>query len=121
MSMDGRFIDALARELASELADGRVNKIYQLSRADFLFMVRAQAKNLSLYVSLSPQSARVHLTGFEYDRPGTPSGFCMLLRKHLESGTIRAVECVNADRVIRFTIENNNDFGERVRIYLIVE
>ncbi|MCK7485752.1 MAG: NFACT family protein [Bacillus subtilis] len=56
-----------------------------------------------------------------YDRPGTPSGFCMLLRKHLESGTIRKVECVNADRVIRFTIENNNDFGERVNVLLIVE
>ncbi len=121
MSMDGRFIDALVHELARELADGRVNKIYQLSRADFLFMVRAQGKNQGLYVSLSPQAARVHLTAHEYDKPGTPSGFCMLLRKHLESGTIRAVECLNADRVIRFTIENNNEFGERVNLFVIVE
>lgn len=121
MSMDGRFIHALAQELDRELADGRINKIYQLSRADFLFLVRAGSKNRSLYLSLSPQTARVHLTAYDYDKPAAPSGFCMLLRKYLEGGTILRVENVNADRILRFSIENNNDFGEKIFFALIIE
>ncbi|MFA5006069.1 MAG: NFACT family protein [Candidatus Izemoplasmatales bacterium] len=121
MSMDGRFIDALAKELNRELADARINKIYQLSRADFLFNIRALGKNSGLYLSLSPQAARLHLTDADFDRPAAPSGFCMLLRKHLESGTIRRVECLNNDRIIRLSIENNNEFGERVLVGVVVE
>jgi predicted ribosome quality control (RQC) complex YloA/Tae2 family protein len=121
MSMDGRFLCALAGELDEELAESRINRIYQLSRADFLFLVRGGSKNKKLYVSLSPQNARAHLTSFDYDKPAIPSGFCMLLRKHLEGGIIRGVTQMNADRILRIEIENVNDYGVVATYAVIVE
>lgn len=121
MSMDGRFIEKLANELNDRIGNGRINKIYQLSKSDFLFIVRSSSKTESLYLSVSPQIARIHLTDFSYDKPQSPTGFCMLLRKYLENGQIKQVEALNADRIIQITIENSNDFGEKVFFKAIVE
>lgn len=119
--MDGRFIRKLSDELNNRIGNGRINKIYQLSKSDFLFMVRSSTKNESLYLSLSPQIARLHLTNFSYDKPQTPSGFCMLLRKYLENGQIKLIEALNEDRIIQISIENSNDFGEKVIYLAIIE
>ncbi len=120
MSMDGRFIDKLATELNTTLTNGRINKIYQLSKSDFLLLVRAQ-KNESLYLSLSPQLARLHLTHYTYDKPQTPSGFCMLLRKYLENGIIRKIDTVEYDRIIKIVVQNANDFGEKKTYNIFIE
>lgn len=119
--MDGRFIDKLALELNERLTQGRINKVYQLSKSDFLFLVRSNTRNESLYLSLSPQIARLHLTEFSYDKPQTPSGFCMLLRKYLEGGQIVNICTLNDDRIIQITIENNNDFGEKMTYFVVIE
>lgn len=121
MSMDGRFISKLTDELNNQIGNGRINKIYQLSKSDFLFMVRSSSKNESLYLSLSPQIARLHLTNFSYDKPQAPSGFCMLLRKYLENGQIKQIEALNEDRIIQIIIENSNDFGEKVIYFAVIE
>ena len=119
--MDGRFIDKLALELNERLIQGRINKVYQLSKSDFLFLIRSNTRNESLYLSLSPQIARLHLTDFSYDKPQTPSGFCMLLRKYLEGGQITDISALNDDRIIQIKIENNNDFGEKMTYYGVIE
>lgn len=121
MSMDGRFIEKLANELNDRIGNGRINKIYQLSKSDFLFVVRSSSKTESLYLSVSPQIARIHLTDFNYDKPQSPTGFCMLLRKYLENGQIKQIEALNFDRIVQITIENSNDFGEKVIYKAIVE
>jgi len=121
MSMDGRFIEKLAIELNERIGFGRINKIYQLSKSDFLFVVRSSSKTESLYLSLSPQIARLHLTDFSYDKPQSPTGFCMFLRKHLENGLIKNIEALNSDRIIQILIENSNDFGEKIQFKAIVE
>lgn len=121
MSMDGRFIEKLASELNDRIGNGRINKVYQLSKSDFLFVVRSSSKTESLYLSVSPQIARIHLTDFNYDKPQSPTGFCMLLRKYLENGQIKQIESLNYDRIIQITIENSNDFGEKVIFKAIVE
>jgi len=121
MSMDGRFIRKLAQEMNRDLADGRINKIYQLSRTDFLFVVHKDGVSKQWFLSLSPQYARTHLSWNTYDKPASPTGFCMLLRKYLEGGLLKTIESVNEDRIIRSVIENRNDFGEKVSYHLIVE
>ncbi len=121
MSMDGRFIEKLADELNSAIGFGRINKIYQLSKSDFLFVIRSGSKTESLYLSLSPQIARIQLTDHIYDKPLSPTGFCMLLRKYLENGQIKKIAALNGDRIIRLDIENNNDFGEKIPYGVIIE
>jgi len=121
MSMDGRFIHKLAEELNQAIGLGRINKIYQLSKADFLFVVRSSTNTESLYLSLSPQIARIHLSDHLYDKPQLPGGFCMLLRKYLENGQIKKIEALNGDRIVQITIENSNDFGEKITMNAIIE
>ncbi|MDD3126442.1 MAG: NFACT family protein [Candidatus Izemoplasmatales bacterium] len=121
MSMDGRFLFYLAKELNVILHFGRINKIYQLSKTDFLFVVHANGDNYQLYISMSLQNARLHISKKAYDKPATPTGFCMLLRKHLENGVIKDIATINDDRIVKFVVENHNDFGEIVTYFVIAE
>ncbi|MFA5179048.1 MAG: NFACT family protein [Candidatus Izemoplasmatales bacterium] len=121
MSMDGRFLFYLSKELNVILHFGRINKIYQLSKTDFLFVVHANGDNYQLYISMSLQNARLHISKKAYDKPATPTGFCMLLRKHLENGVIKDIATINDDRIVKFVVENHNDFGEIVTYFVIAE
>ncbi len=119
--MDGRFIQKLGMELNNELQSGRVQKIYQLSKTDFLFMVRTPGKTRQLYISLSTSLTRIHLTNMQYDKYDAPGGFCMLLRKYLEGGVITHIFAANNDRIVAINIENRNDFGELITYFLYME
>jgi predicted ribosome quality control (RQC) complex YloA/Tae2 family protein len=121
MSMDGCFIRRLGTELHQDLMSGRLNKIYQLSRTDFLFVVHKNGIALQWFFSLSPQAPRTHLTAKSYDKPASPTGFVMLLRKYLEGGIIREIGSVNDDRILKTVIDIRNDFGEKITYFLIME
>ncbi len=121
MSMDGCFIHRLGWELHHDLASGRLSKVYQLSRTDFLFVVHKDGITLQWFLSLSPQAPRTHLTWKSYDKPAAPTGFAMLLRKYLEGGVIREIGSLNDDRILKTVIDARNDFGEKVTYHLIME
>jgi predicted ribosome quality control (RQC) complex YloA/Tae2 family protein len=48
MSVDGRFIKFLAKELNQELSNGRIQKVSQISSSDFLWMIRNDGQNKNL-------------------------------------------------------------------------
>ncbi len=121
MSMDGRFIEKLTEELNETLSGGRIQKIYQLTDTDFLWMVRTYAGTHKLFMSVSTSMPRIHITNFKYDTPDTPAGFCMLLRKHFESGIIKSIGTINRDRLIDITVETKNELGEIAHLHGIIE
>lgn len=121
MSLDGRFLHFLAAELNQSLANGRIQKIYQLSRTDFLFVIRNEGRTNQLYLSLSTTYPRLYLTKLQYDKPEAPTGFCMLLRKHLERGVIEKIEGLQGDRVVLFMIKCHDDLGSEVIYHLYLE
>ncbi|HOP56825.1 MAG TPA: NFACT family protein [Bacillota bacterium] len=112
MSMDGKFIERLCIELDNNLAGGRIQKIYQLSKTDFLFIVRTPGETKQLYVSVSTSLTRIHLSAMRYDRPENPGGFCMLLRKYLEGGIITSIKSLEGDRIIKILVENHDELGD---------
>lgn len=118
MSVDGRFIEHLANELNEKITNSRINKISQLSKADFLFSLSASG---NLYLSLSTALARVHLVKEKYSNFITPGGFCMFLRKYIEKGVILSVASLNSDRIIEIKINNRNEIGDLMDYYLIIE
>jgi predicted ribosome quality control (RQC) complex YloA/Tae2 family protein len=118
LSIDGRFIEKLALELNDELENIRIQKISQLGKADFLFMLNHE-KNL--YLSLSTATSRLNLTKAKYDTFLNPGGFCMFLRKYIEKGIIKSVNALNSDRVIEIKINNRNELGDMSDYYLIFE
>lgn len=117
MSVDGRFIEQLAKELDSKVRNSRINKISQLAKADFLLSLN----NGNLYISLSTALARVHLVKDKYTNFITPGGFCMFLRKYIEKGIITKIESLEADRIIQIKINNRNDIGDLTDYYVIIE
>ncbi len=121
MSLDGRFLTFLANELNLELKEGRIQKIYQLTKTDFLFMIRSNQKNHQLSISLSTTLSRIHLTKYYVERPDNPSGFCMLLRKYLEGGVIQSIYTIHSDRIIKFEIQNLNEIGDMTNYHLYME
>jgi len=118
MSVDGRFIEHLAKELNQETVNARINKVSQLSKADFLFSL---SNNKNLYLSLSTALARIHLVNDKFTNTLTPGGFCMFLRKYVEKGIVLAVKSLNHDRIIEIKLNNRNDIGDIKDYYLMVE
>ena len=121
MSLDGRFIANLARELDDALTSGRINKIYQLGKADFLFLIRAKSTNQQLFISLLPHIARIRLSMHAYDHAGQPGGFAMFLRKHLEGAAIQSISSLQSERIIVIKLENTSESGEIVTLKMIIE
>ncbi len=121
MALDGRFTKFLAKELNQELNTGRIQRISQLGKTDFLFMIRANNKNKKLYLSLSTSLARINITNNDYKSDYTPGGFCMFLRKHLEGGIIKNIEALNDDRIIKLSLENKNDLGDLTELNVMLE
>ena len=117
MSVDGRFIEYLGKELNQKLTNSRINKISQLAKADFLFSLN----NENLYISLSTALARVHLVKEKYSNFVTPGGFCMFLRKYIEKGIVTKIESLNADRIIQIKVNNRNDIGDLTDYFVIIE
>lgn len=121
LSLDGRFLHHLAQELHQALKNGRIQKIVQLAKTDFLFMIRSVGQTHSLLISLSSGLGRIHLTNKEYDNTFIPSGFCMLLRKHIEGGIIQSIQSMAGDRIIEMVITNISEMGDSVQLSLYVE
>jgi predicted ribosome quality control (RQC) complex YloA/Tae2 family protein len=121
MSLDGRFIHFLCAELSGDLAGGRIQKVYQLSRTDFLLVIRNDRITNQLYLSLSTTYPRLYLTKLHYDKPETPSGFCMLLRKHLEGSLVESITALARDRIVKVAIKGHDDLGGEINYRLFLE
>jgi len=121
MSFDGNIVKRITNELYEILNTGRINKIYQLSKNDLLFVINTKTGKKQLLVSNSPSYSRVHLTEMVYEKPDTPPMFCMFLRKHFESGIIKDIYQITNDRVIVFVVQSRNELGDKVLKKFIVE
>jgi predicted ribosome quality control (RQC) complex YloA/Tae2 family protein len=121
MAFDGVFTHYLVKELNHELLNGRINKIYQISNYELVFVIRANNKTQKLLLSIHPQFSRMHITESDFLYPQEPPMFCMLLRKHLESGIIQSISQKDNDRIILIDIEHLNEIGDKDKKQLIIE
>ena len=89
MSLDGVTLAAIKDEFKNRLIGGRIDKIYQPKPELLTLRIRQPGQNLELLISADPQEPRVHISEENFDNPMNPPAFCMLLRKHIESGRIK--------------------------------
>ena len=120
MAFDGLFTRAIVTEL-QQLVGGRINRVHQPNEYEFVLTMRAQRKNVKLLLSAHPSYARVQLTEETITNPPEPTMFCTILRRHIESGIITAIEQVDNDRIIHFTIASHNEIGDPITRTLIME
>ncbi len=121
MSLDGNIIRHLVKEFNNVLTTGRINKIYQTSKYDLLFLINTKQGKKQLLISSSPSYARIHITERKYEKPDYPPTFCMFLRKQLEGGIIKDISQKENDRIIVFKIEKRNELGDLQNKSLILE
>ncbi|MFA6669255.1 MAG: NFACT RNA binding domain-containing protein [Bacillota bacterium] len=121
MVFDGYTLRCLTIELRKSLINGRIEKIYQPRRDTLLFHLRTGNGRERLLLSANPSNPRVHLTIEGTTGAQHPPMFCMLLRKHLQGGTILSIEQHGLDRVLEFTIRATNQLGEQGQKHLVCE
>ena len=121
MAFDAVFLTAVADELRKTVLDTRIDKVQQPDRFTVLLSVRSREYSGKLLFSLSPSAARVQLTTTSPENPAQPSMFCMLLRKHLVGSRITKIEQPPMERLLDFTLDGTNEFGDPCRRHLIAE
>lgn len=121
MSFDGIVTKAVVEELKTKLLGGRINKIYQQEKDEILLLIHNNRTNYKLVISSSSNNPRVYLTKYSKENPTSPPMFCMLLRKHLISGTILNIEQSSLDRVIFIDISSLDELGEPKEKRIVIE
>ncbi len=120
MSFDGLFLNKVINEF-QKLNSGKITKIYQLAKFDFLFTIRAFNSNYNMYYNMTPDSSRIQLTNLDYEKPKNPSSFTMFLRKHCEGAIIKSITQHRSDRVCCFELTKTSELGFFETKYLIFE
>ena len=121
MAFDGITIANIVTELNQTITGGQINKIAQPENDELIITIKNQRKQYRLFLSASASLPLIYLTETNKPSPLTAPNFCMLLRKHIGSGKIIAIEQPGMERIIRFTIEHLNELGDLCTKYLIVE
>ena len=121
MAFDGITINSIVTELKDKLVGGRVDKVYQPESDEIILSVRSLGKNCKLLLTANPSHPRLHLTEITRDNPMEPPLFCMVLRKHIQSGKILEITQPNFDRIVNIKIEALNEMGDYTLKTLVLE
>ena len=87
MAFDGAFLYKTVSEL-KEACDSHIDKIYQPSKDELVFLLRKKDFCKRLLISVKQGSARIQFTENKYENPKSPPMFCMLMRKYLSSAKL---------------------------------
>ena len=118
-------IEVAKEELSDLLTGGRINKIAQTDTSELVLTIKPMMEKgggqVRLYLSADPSLPLCYLTEKARQAPLTAPAFCMLLRKHIQSGRIVSVTQPGLERIIRFEIEHLNEMGDLSRHILVIE
>jgi predicted ribosome quality control (RQC) complex YloA/Tae2 family protein len=96
-------IAAATKELQPQVADSRVNNIYQFDQKTVVFKLhKPDQPNLRLVIEAG---RRIHTTSYAEESPAEPPPFCMMLRKYLRDAWLRNVEQYEFERIVSVTFE----------------
>lgn len=121
MALDGLFISKLRAELEINLSGSRVEKIYQPSKDELIFVMRYPGGQRRLFISARADCPRIHFMTRNIENPAKPPMFCMLLRKLLGGARFNGVEQIGLDRILFLKFLSKNEMGDDVELILAVE
>lgn len=121
MAYDGIITYGIVEELKPRLLHGKIEKVYQPGSEELVLQIHTKNGNVKLFASASGQAPRVCITDGKFVNPATPPNFCMLLRKHLQTGRIIDIRQKGSDRIIEMDIEAQSELGFSVSKRLIFE
>ena len=122
MAFDGITTRIIVNELNNFILNSRVEKIYVPTRNEiWIYLHTASRKSVKLLISIDANNCRFHLSNESRNNPEKAPQFCMVLRKYLIGSKLLSISQIGLDRIIKFTFETINDFGDIVSKDLIVE
>ena len=121
MAFDGSVVAALCDEFNNKLKDGRINKIVQPEKDELLLTIKSSSGQHRLLISVNPSLPTAYLTEENKTAPLTAPSFCMLLRKHIQSGRIVGITQPSLERIINIEIEHYNEMGDLCSKILTIE
>mgnify|MGYP000010232766 FL=1 len=121
MALDGIVIAALVKELRDTLLGGHIQKIAMPEKNELLLTVKNHASQQRLLISCEAALPLLYLQQENKPSPLTAPGFAMLLRKHIGSGKISAVEQLGLERIVRIETTQLNELGDIAPRALYVE
>ena len=121
MAFDGFINKAIINELKTTIVSGKIVKIYQPTKDEFVFTIYANNEKYNLNICINSANCRINLSNNKKDNPLTPPNFCMLLRKHLIGSKIKSIETKGLDRLVVFHLETYNELNDLVNKKIIIE
>ena len=121
MQFDGIVLAAVAAQLSALITGGRIEKIYQPERDELVLHIGAQNGKHMLFISANSSDPRICLTETRASYPQNPSGFCMLLRKHIQGGRVSLVAQPGSERVAEISVDTVSELGFSQNKKLIIE
>lgn len=121
MALDGIYLRHLKAEIENNILGARVDKIYQPSRDELVFVMRSLEGSYKLLLSARPNTARVNFTATKPENPKQPPMLCMLMRKRLQSAKLTEVEQKGLERVLTLKFDAVNELGDHVMLSLVCE
>ena len=112
MALDGIVIAALVKELRDTLLGGHIQKIAMPEKNELLLTVKNHAAQHRLLISCEASLPLLYLQAENKPSLLTAPGFAMLLRKHIGSGKITAVEQLGLERIVRIETTQLNELGD---------
>ena len=110
MPQDAFTLKYLCKELNARLSGGKINKIVQPDNDRVIFTVFNGKGTEKLLISANPSLPRIGITNADFQGPLTAPNFCMLLRKHLLSATIKEISLVGFDRIVKIVLSPTSEF-----------
>ncbi len=120
MAFDGAFLHKVLAEL-NEAIDCHIDKIYQPSRDELVFLLRKKGFAKRLYINVKSGSARMHFTENRPENPDTPPNFCMLLRKYISAARLLSVGQPDLERIAELVFSSANEMGDIENYRLVCE
>ncbi|GGD65118.1 Rqc2 family fibronectin-binding protein [Paenibacillus nasutitermitis] len=120
MALDGIVTRAIVHDLQSCIGS-RIHKIHQPTDHDLVFQIKGRGMNSKLLLSANPTYPRVQWTEQSFLNPIQAPMFCMLLRKHCESGLIEDIRQVDNERIIHMDIRQRDELGDISLKTIVIE
>lgn len=121
MALDGIFIHSIIKELRSTLLNGRVEKVNQPEKDEIILSIKNQRKTYKLLISASSVYPKIHLAKISKVNPLQPPMFCMVLRKHINTGKLINIRQLDTDRVVFLDFESTDELGFNSIYTLVIE
>ncbi len=121
MAFDAGMLAATLNEISQKALNGRVEKVFQPTRDEIIFLIHSESGNLRLSLSASTNSPRINIAKVTKENPAVAPMFCMLLRKHLTGARLTSVKQLSFERAAELTFDARDDMGYKCEKYIIAE